>query len=181
MFLRIQTLIYSMKSIFAISGSPNSGSSNTEFLIKLKELFSEQYEIDVYSDLFTLPLFSPQSLQATIPDNVIRLKEKVASSDAVIISTPEYLHNIPAVLKNALEWMTASGELYEKPTLPITLTPAPPRGKYAMMSLIQSLKAANAKVVGELSLYKSTWTQLDKSLKMTEEDLKLIRASLEFL
>ena len=49
-------------------------------------------------------------------------------SDAVIISIPEYIHNIPALIKNALEWVTTSGEFLGKKVLPITFTPHEPRG-----------------------------------------------------
>ena len=83
------------------------------------------------------------------------LKTQVAEADAVITSTPEYRHNILAVLKNALEWMTESGELHEKSVLPITFTPAPPHGEYAMKSLLQSLNASKARIVAELSLYRN--------------------------
>jgi NAD(P)H-dependent FMN reductase len=83
----------------------------------------------------------------------LTFKETIKSHDAIIIATPEYIHNIPAVLKNALEWTTQTGEFSNKKTLAISYTPHPPRGKYAMSSLINSLNALDANVVASLDLY----------------------------
>lgn len=115
--------------------------------------FAHLVDVKVFDGLWELPLFSPQRETEGIPDNVRQLRETVGNAEAVIISTPEYLHNIPAVLKNALEWTTHSGELADKPVLPITFTPYEPRGEYAMRSLLESLKASKARIVTELPLY----------------------------
>ena len=83
------------------------------------------------------------------------LREALADATGVIISTPAYLHNLPGVLKNALDWLASSGELYDKPTLVFTLTPTAPRGERARQSLLWSLEALNARVVAEAGLYQS--------------------------
>ncbi|MCF8257867.1 MAG: NAD(P)H-dependent oxidoreductase [Flavobacteriales bacterium] len=144
-----------MKTILAISGSASTESSNKQLLETLRSEFADSYDIRVLDGLWLLPLFTPQAEQSGIPEQVQQLRQAVSDADAVIICTPEYLHNIPAVLKNALEWMTTSGELHEKPVLPITFTPALPRGEHAMRSLLQSLTAIKAKVVAELPLYRT--------------------------
>ncbi|MGB1317922.1 MAG: NADPH-dependent FMN reductase, partial [Flavobacteriales bacterium] len=110
-----------------------------------------------------------------------KLRTKLANSDAVIISTPEYIHNIPAVLKNALEWITESGELHEKPVLAITFTPAAPRGEFAMKSLLQSLSALNAKVVAELPLYRNELPLANGSLNEQSEQYELLAEALTLL
>lgn len=74
-------------------------------------------------------------------------------ADALIIITPEYLHNIPASLKNALEWCTTSGVIKAKKTLAICYTPTAPRGEQAMTSLLFSLKALDANVITTLLLH----------------------------
>ena len=33
------------------------------------------------------------------------------SANAVLLSSPEYAHGVPGVLKNALDWLVGSGEL----------------------------------------------------------------------
>lgn len=170
-----------MKTILCISGSASTNSSNTQLLKVIAQSFAESFVFEVLEGLQDLPLFSPQLQEVGIPESVQTLRVKVAAADAVIISTPEYLHNIPAVLKNALEWMTSSGELHEKPILPITFTPAPPRGEYAMNSLLQSLKALNAKVVAELPLFQNELRSSESELKIDGEQLLLLQEALDLL
>src|SRR5680860_1870641 len=97
-------------NIIAISGSASEKSSNTEMLNVIRDQFSADYDIEVFDRLRDFPLFRPEDLEKTIPKLIQEFKQKIIDSDAIIICTPEYTHNIPAVLKNALEWITASGE-----------------------------------------------------------------------
>ena len=170
-----------MKTILCISGSASANSSNTQLLHALADCFSGTHEMEVYEGLQYLPLFSPELQEAGIPENVLDLRKKVALADAVIISTPEYLHNIPAVLKNALEWMTTSGELADKPVLSITFTPSAPRGEYAMRSLLQSLTAVKARIVAELSLYRNEMKMEEGKTSITLEQRMLLGAALDLL
>lgn len=56
---------------------------------------------------------------------------------------------IPGVLKNALDWLVASGELYGKP---IALFNPSPRTSYAQTSLIETLTVMNARLIPEASI-----------------------------
>lgn len=49
-----------------------------------------------------------------MPENAIRLRKLMLASNAVIISTPEYNGSLPAVLKNAIDWLSRSED--GKPT-----------------------------------------------------------------
>lgn len=170
-----------MKTILCVSGSASTNSSNTQLLKVIAQSFADSFEFEVFDGLQELPLFSPQLQEAGIPELVQTFRTKVAAADAVIVSTPEYLHNIPAALKNALEWMTASGELHEKPILPITFTPAPPRGEYAMKSLLQSLQASKAKIVAELPLYRNEFMVEDETMSFSKEQQLLLTEALGLL
>ncbi|MBI1287779.1 MAG: NAD(P)H-dependent oxidoreductase [Flavobacteriales bacterium] len=167
-----------MKNILAINGSASAESANLLLLETLKKVFSESFSISVVDGLWELPLYTPQREEAGIPDSVQKLRNRVAKADAVIISTPEYLHNIPAVLKNALEWMTHSGELADKPVLPITFTPHEPRGAYAMASLTESLKASKARVVAALPLYRTELPIENGEINLDEDIKQLISEAL---
>jgi chromate reductase, NAD(P)H dehydrogenase (quinone) len=170
-----------MRSILAISGSASAESSNTQLLETLRAEFSDVYEIRVLDGLGLLPLYTPQMEKAGIPEQVQLLRKAVGDADAVIICTPEYLHNIPAVLKNALEWMTTSGELADKPVLPITFTPATPRGEHAMRSLLQSLKASKARVVAELPLYRTEIANENGKIVLDDDHRSLLSEALSIL
>lgn len=170
-----------MKTIVAISGSASSQSSNAQLLHIMSETFAKTYHIAVYDELWKWPLYSPESEQSGVPTIVQQLRTQLATADAVIICTPEYVHNIPAALKNMLEWVTTSGELHEKAVLPITFTPAAPRGQYAMVSLLQSLRACNAKIVTELPLYKNELALADGTIGLHAMHLELVTEALHLL
>ncbi|MDX1653200.1 MAG: NADPH-dependent FMN reductase [Brumimicrobium sp.] len=167
--------------ILAISGSASLESSNTLLLETVKQQFFDKYDIEVYNDLRELPMFRPEDLEKTIPGSVKKLKEKILGSDAVLISTPEYTHNIPAVLKNALEWMTASGEFCGKRMLVITFTPKEPRGKYAMESLLFSLKTLDARIVGTLAIYKTDSVIEEGKIQLSKEILTILKEAMSRL
>lgn len=166
-------------NILAISGSASEKSSNSLLLKTIQREFAEIYSFDVYEDLRNLPLFRPEDLKGIIPDSVLELRKKCRTADAIIICTPEYTHNIPAVVKNALEWMTESGELAEKKILPITFTPYEPRGEYAMKSLLFSLQAMNARIVTQLPLYKNEVEFKDGEMILNEDYRYMINEALK--
>ncbi|MEM9549516.1 MAG: NADPH-dependent FMN reductase [Bacteroidota bacterium] len=139
--------------ILTISGSARAGSSNIKLLKHLSSL--TDYMSFQYSNLIKeLPLFIDDP-EAIIPEAVIKWRNQLAKSDGIIICTPEYIHNQPALLKNALEWVTASGEMAGKKVLAITFTPNEPRGEKAMQSLLWSLKALDANIIASLALYQT--------------------------
>ncbi|MEX0811789.1 MAG: NADPH-dependent FMN reductase [Chitinophagales bacterium] len=167
--------------ILAISGSASKESSNALLLKTIKEQFSASYDFEVYENLRNLPLFRPEDNKGKIPESVLELRQKCSQADALIICTPEYTHNIPAVVKNALEWMTESGELADKKILPITFTPHEPRGEYAMKSLLFSLQTMNARVVTQLPLYKTDVEIRDGKMELNDDYLFLIGEALKLL
>jgi NAD(P)H-dependent FMN reductase len=146
--------------LLLVSGSPHPASANSRLLLGIGKLAGDGFLLADY--LPDLPVFQPDRDRAPWPASVLRWRADVAKARAVVISTPAYLHNVPGVLKNALEWLTSSGEFAAKPTLVLTFTPAPPRGDRARTSLLWSLDALNARVVAEQALYQS-------EIKLSEE------------
>lgn len=167
--------------ILAISGSASPKGSNYFLLQALHELVKDEHDLEIYDNLQDFPLFTPERLKAGAPDVVKNFKEKLVKADAVIISTPEYTHNIPAVLKNMIEWCTHSGEFENKRVLPITFTPHEPRGEYAMKSLNFSLTTMNAQVVAELPLYKTDVEIGEAQIKFSDELSDMIREAIRLL
>lgn len=167
--------------IFCISGSASPQSSNYYLLKAIEKNFGDQYDIEVYDGIREFDLFTPQKLQEGIPADIKAFKSKLAAAKSVTIATPEYSHNIPAVLKNMLEWCTHSGEFADTYVLPITFTPKEPRGEFAMKSLLMTLQTLKAKVVSQFPLYKSDVQEKHQKILLPEETQEIIAESLKML
>lgn len=167
--------------LLCVSGSASCSSSNVLLLEAISHQFSSRFSFDVYKEIRELPLFRPEDLEKKLPENIVAFKRRIKNCDAVIISTPEYSHNIPAVLKSAFEWITASGELANKPVLAITFTPHEPRGEWAMKSLLFTLKTLDAKIVTQLPLYKTDVEISNEKINLKGEVEAVISEALKLL
>ena len=85
----------------------------------------------------------------TVPEAVARFRASLEACDAVLISSPEYAHGVPGVLKNALDWLVGSGELIDKP---IALINASSRARHARESLAETLTTMSAHVIADASI-----------------------------
>ncbi|MCI0406052.1 MAG: NAD(P)H-dependent oxidoreductase [candidate division Zixibacteria bacterium] len=90
--------------IFAIAGSLRAGSFNRKLLAAAVRKIKDA-TVDV-ADLkeFDLPLYDGDLEAQGLPPGVIKLKERIAAADALLIATPEYNWSIPGVFKNAIDW-----------------------------------------------------------------------------
>ena len=57
---------------------------------------------------------SPTSPPTATAAHQSSLRTGVAGADLVLLATPEYAGGMPGSLKNALDWLVGSGELYDK-------------------------------------------------------------------
>jgi chromate reductase, NAD(P)H dehydrogenase (quinone) len=134
--------------ILAISGSLRQVSSNTALLQAAIALAPENVEIKLYVGLGELPHFNPD-LEPTEPASVTDLRQQLRWSDGLIISSPEYAHGVPGVLKNALDWLVSGEEFVGKP---IALFNASPRATYAQASLIEIITTMAGKIIPEAGI-----------------------------
>ena len=88
--------------LLTISGALRRASLNTLLVRHAAREISTDYQL---ADL-NLPLYSGDIEEAGIPVSVQTLEDQIASTDTMIISTPEYNKNISGVLKNALDWVS---------------------------------------------------------------------------
>jgi chromate reductase, NAD(P)H dehydrogenase (quinone) len=137
----------SMK-LLAISGSLRSTSLNTALLHAVMQLVPQNIEITLYGGLGELPYFNPD-LEDEVLSAVADYRTLLQDSDGVLISSPEYAHGIPGVLKNALDWAVGSGEFVKKP---VAILNGSPRATYAQASLIEILTTMDAHIVEEASI-----------------------------
>jgi NAD(P)H-dependent FMN reductase len=105
--------------------------------------------VRIYSGLVQLPFFNPDLDVEPAPSSVDAFRHDVRSADALLISSPEYAHGVPGVLKNALDWLVGSGELMDKPIAVINTSP---RSAHAYASLIETLSVMSGRIVPEASI-----------------------------
>lgn len=161
-----------IKSILTINGSSRPDQHNAKLLCAMPKRYP-QLVFKSYHDLSLLPLYIADQEPVLTNQAVKDFRLLVKESDAVIVSTPEYLHSLPAVLKNALEWLTKSGDLNDKKVLAISYSPHEPRGAKALNTLLESLKALNAQIIGSLQLYQNELT-IDAELNMQGQESELL-------
>jgi len=167
-----------MIRILGISGSLRANSSNTTLLRAAARLASSRdMSITICSRIGELPHFNPD-LEGTEPPAVIQFRNELQISDGVLISSPEYAHGVPGVLKNALDWIVGSGELVNKP---VALLNASPRSTYAQASLRETITVMSGLLVDEASV---TVPLLGKNMNETDivsdQDMsRLVGVSLE--
>jgi chromate reductase, NAD(P)H dehydrogenase (quinone) len=130
--------------IIGISGSLRTISLSTALLKTAATLAPCDVKLMVYDGIGNLPHFNPELDKEPAPAAVSDFRSQLNSSAGVVISTPEYAHGIPGALKNALDWLVASGELYEKP---VALFSASPYTRFAPASLIETLTVMMARLI----------------------------------
>ena len=167
----------SSKKLIAFSGSARPDSSNAWFLEQLAQLDPAR-RIQITRLPAQLPLFRAETDRAPWPATVLEWRQAVAAADGLIIATPAYLENLPALVKNALEWLSFSGELRGKAVLPITLTPHAPRGERAMQSLLWTLQALEANVLTHMPLYLSELHRNEGEYLLSKELEDLMREAI---
>jgi NAD(P)H-dependent FMN reductase len=95
-----------MARIIGISGSLRRGSFNTALLRAAAEVAPAVVTLEVRT-LHGIPLYDADIENGPgIPEVVTRLKDEIASSDGVLLVTPEYNNSIPGVFKNAIDWLS---------------------------------------------------------------------------
>lgn len=117
---------------------------STELLKTAATLTPCDVELIIYDGIGNLPHFNPEMDKESLPTAASGFRSQLKSSAGVIISTPEYAHGVPGVLKNALDWLVASGELYEKP---VAIFSASPYARFAPASLIETLTVMMARLI----------------------------------
>jgi len=134
--------------LLAISGSLRAASSNTTLLRAAAMLAPEGIEVSLCDKLGDLPHFNPD-LEGAEPPVVKDFCAQVGAADGIIISSPEYAHGVPGVLKNALDWLVGGFDFINKP---VALFNASPRSTYALASLTEIVSIMSGRIVSEASI-----------------------------
>src|SRR4051794_22343110 len=146
--------------IIVLVGSLRADSLNRRLAESLRDDAPEGVVIEIADGLEHLPFYNEDIDNATdIPAAAARLREQVASADRVLAVTPEYNGTMPAVLNNAIDWLSrpyGAGALTGKPFAVVGATPTPYGGTWSHDDARRSATVAGADVIPDLVLSHST-------------------------
>ncbi len=96
-------------NLLIFAGSLRVDSCNKKFAREALRLAKEIGVDGEFVDLkdYPMPVYDADiEAVSGIPEATARLGKKIASADALLISTPEYNGSIPGVLKNVVDWLS---------------------------------------------------------------------------
>ena len=162
--------------ILGISGSLRRDSHNTALLRAAAELLPPGVELELFDGLKAIP---PYDADDDAPElhspAVVALYDAIRRADAVLISTPEYNHSIPGVLKNALDWASrpvATNVLRGKPVAVVGASTGLFGAVWAQAEVRKVLAAIGAQVVDRELPVMQAHVQFDEYGNLREEDLR---------
>lgn len=90
--------------LLGLVGTNSARSTNRKLLQYIEQHFADKADIELV-EIKELPIFNKLA-NRELPEIVKELVAKIEAADGVIIGTPENDHSIPAVLMNALAWVS---------------------------------------------------------------------------
>ncbi len=108
--------IMSALKILVIPGSLRTGSLNARLAAAVvDELVRAEADVTRLSlGDFPLPIYDGDlETRSGVPKHAINLKRMIGSHDGVLLVTPEYNSSLPALLKNAIDWVSRVQENHE--------------------------------------------------------------------
>jgi NAD(P)H-dependent FMN reductase len=139
--------------VAVLVGSLRADSTNRRLAELLRDHAPEGVELNIVEGLGDLPFYNEEIDTADAPVAVRRVREQVAAADRVLAVTPEYNGTMPAVLNNALDWLSrpyGAGAIVGKPFGVVGTTPTPYGGRWAHADAARSAGIAGAKVVEDV-------------------------------
>ena len=93
--------------VLALVGSLRAASVNRQIAELATEVAPDGIAVTVFDGLGELPFYNEDiDNEADVPAAVTALRAAAADADAALVVTPEYNGSIPAVIKNAIDWLS---------------------------------------------------------------------------
>ncbi|MFL6091080.1 MAG: NADPH-dependent FMN reductase [Aeromicrobium sp.] len=170
-----------MTTVTVLVGSLRADSVNRQLAEALGSLAPEGVNLQIAENLDQIPFYNEDLDGPDAPAAAVALREQVANSDRVLVVTPEYNATIPAVVNNAIDWLSrpyGEGAIVGKPFGAIGVTPTPYGGKWAHEDARRSAKIAGAHVVDDVDFSQSS---LEVDVLADEQVLANLREALAAL
>jgi chromate reductase len=161
--------------ILGFAGSLRRKSYNKLLLRAASKLLPPYAQLELF-DIDSIPLYDQDTEVLGIPEIVKRFKEKIEDVDAILITTPEYNHSYPGVLKNAIDWASrpyGHNSFDGKPVAVMSAATGMFGGVAAQDQLKQVLLALNMRLVTQPAvIITSAQHKFDLDNELTDPDAK---------
>ncbi len=142
--------------ILALVGSLRSGSHNRQLAEAAVKLAPAGTEVALYEGLAEIPFYNEDiDVEGSVPAAAAKLRETAAEADALLLFTPEYNGTIPAVLKNAIDWLSrpfGAGAIGGKPVVVVGTAFGQYGGVWAQDEARKAVGIAGGKVIEDIKL-----------------------------
>ncbi|AZM58561.1 MULTISPECIES: NADPH-dependent FMN reductase [unclassified Streptomyces] len=142
--------------ILALVGSLRAGSHNRQLAETAVKLAPSGADVSLYEGLAEIPFYNEDiDVEGTVPAAAVKLREAAATADALLFFTPEYNGTIPAVLKNAIDWMSrphGAGALSGKPVAVVGTAYGQYGGVWAQDEARKAVGIAGGKAIEDIKL-----------------------------
>jgi len=138
--------------IVALVGSLRADSLNRRIAEALRDQAPDGVVVEIAEGLHELPFYNEDIDIESVPAAAQALRALVAGADAVLAVTPEYNGTMPAVLNNAIDWLSrpyGASAITAKRFGVVGATPTQYGGKWAHEDARRSATIAGAQVVDE--------------------------------
>ncbi|MCY7113176.1 NAD(P)H-dependent oxidoreductase [Streptococcus mutans] len=106
--------------LIGLVGTNSKKSTNRQLLQYMQKHFADKADIELL-EIKDIPIFNKPA-DKKVPEQILKIAEKIEAADGIIIGTPEYDHSIPAVLMSALAWLSYG--IYPLLNKPVMITGA---------------------------------------------------------
>ncbi|MEV6163883.1 NAD(P)H-dependent oxidoreductase [Streptomyces sp. NPDC052052] len=142
--------------ILALVGSLRAGSHNRQLAEAAVKHAPEGVAIELYEGLADVPFYNEDiDVEGSVPAAAAQLREAAAGTDAFLLFSPEYNGTMPAVLKNAIDWLSrpfGAGALSGKPVAVVGTAFGQYGGVWAQDDARKSAGIAGAVVLEDVKL-----------------------------
>jgi NAD(P)H-dependent FMN reductase len=141
--------------ILVLVGSLRAASANRQLAEVARESAPAGVSLQLFDRLGELPFYNEDIDNEGVAESVQALRLAAAEADAALVVTPEYNGSIPAVLKNAIDWLSrpfGNGALKDKPTVVIGTSMGQYGGVWAHDETRKSIGIAGTRVIEDVKL-----------------------------
>jgi NAD(P)H-dependent FMN reductase len=145
--------------VVVLLGSLRADSYNRRIAERLRAEAPDGVDVEIATGLADLPFYNEEVDTDDVAPAVRDLRDLVGGADRVLAVTPEYNGTMPAVLNNAIDWLSrpyGASALTRKPFAVVGATPTQFGGKWSHEDARRSATIAGAEVVPDLVLSHST-------------------------